>query len=38
MTANTSMGMVVGMVVVVMMVFVALVHWIPVVIAVFILR
>jgi hypothetical protein len=27
-----------GMVVVVMMVFVALVHWIPVVIAVFILR
>ena len=32
------MVMVMGMVVVVMMVFVALVHWIPVVIAVFILR
>ncbi len=38
MTANTFMMMVMGMVVVVMMVFVALVHWIPVVIAVFILR
>jgi hypothetical protein len=34
MTAKTSMGMVV----VVMMVFVALVHWIPAALAVFILR